>query len=260
MDADDVALPMRFELQLDYFHRHPEVSFLGTAYEVIDADGTACKSVQLPLSHDAITTRLQRSNCLAHPTMMMRAQALAQISGPYRNSFPFGEDYDLWLRASERFQFANLPDVLLQYRRDLSTGKAERIIVQCLSTVAAQISREQREAGMPDPALTWQADQSFSGRDSQRTLAAYQRHFGIPHEQFSQSARRMLLSDAREAKKQGHLGVVQRLKDASLDFAPNSTDIQSRVDFYWRLLKLFWTRSRVQTAGSGASQTMVKTI
>src|SRR4051794_38935309 len=36
MDADDVATPERFKIQVEYLRAHPEVSLLGGAYELID--------------------------------------------------------------------------------------------------------------------------------------------------------------------------------------------------------------------------------
>lgn len=36
MDADDISLPQRLELQLAYMENHPEVAVLGTAVEIFD--------------------------------------------------------------------------------------------------------------------------------------------------------------------------------------------------------------------------------
>src|ERR1051326_2264165 len=39
MDADDVALPGRFQAQLDYLRGHPDCIAVGTAVQIIDARG-----------------------------------------------------------------------------------------------------------------------------------------------------------------------------------------------------------------------------
>jgi hypothetical protein len=52
---------------------------------------------------------------LCHPSVMLRAEALARVGG-FRDG-PFPEDYDLWLRLDAAgFGLAKLPRVLLRWR------------------------------------------------------------------------------------------------------------------------------------------------
>jgi glycosyltransferase involved in cell wall biosynthesis len=51
MDADDVALPNRLELQRDYMHLHPEIAVAGAQVRYIDEEGRPLgRTTTLPTS------------------------------------------------------------------------------------------------------------------------------------------------------------------------------------------------------------------
>lgn len=111
MDADDIALPRRFERQVAFLDRHPEVGVCGTAIREF-GPGTP-RVLAYPRFNSGIRARLVFGSALAHPTVVMRRPVLQAEAGPYSGQF---EDYDLWLRLAGRTEFANLPEVLLEYR------------------------------------------------------------------------------------------------------------------------------------------------
>jgi glycosyltransferase involved in cell wall biosynthesis len=117
MDADDIAYPERFSLQITFMNEHPEVVALGTCYEVIDfKDRVLVVSDLEPQSNEEIqNTLLSGIPCLCHPTVMMRKEAVLRVGG-YEPETMLAEDLDLWLRLGEIGQLANLPQVLLGYR------------------------------------------------------------------------------------------------------------------------------------------------
>jgi hypothetical protein len=81
---------------------------------------------------------------------MVRKEAF-DLAGGYRPVFLQAEDYDLWLRISERFECANLKDVVLKYRihpYQVSMRKREQ---QTLCVLAAQASAAARKSGNSDP-------------------------------------------------------------------------------------------------------------
>jgi hypothetical protein len=53
---------------------------------------------------------------LMHPSVMLRPELVRAVGG-YDPDYPTAEDYDLWVRLSERTQMANLPEPLLLHRR-----------------------------------------------------------------------------------------------------------------------------------------------
>lgn len=116
MDTDDICLPDRFQRQLDFLARHPEVSICGGQIEEF-ADTPAHPRAKraVPLTHGEIARFLKTRNPLNHMTVMFRKPAVL-ASGGYRE-LPLMEDYYLWCRMYLNGAiFANLPDTLVYAR------------------------------------------------------------------------------------------------------------------------------------------------
>jgi hypothetical protein len=118
MDADDESLPERMMIQRDFLTEHSDIDILGTACIEVNEHGKYLQTKRMALTHDAIIRTLPRSNPLNHPSVMIRRRVFA--SGlRYRTDVSRTEDYHLWIdAASKGFKFANLPQSLLNYRRD----------------------------------------------------------------------------------------------------------------------------------------------
>jgi glycosyltransferase involved in cell wall biosynthesis len=129
MDGDDVSLPRRLELQVEFLEAHPEIAVVGTQPVPIDAEGrtTTETMVPFPESHEKITLSLLCRNPLCHPSLLLRRRAVLD-SGNYRD-IPNVEDYDLWFRmASNGHRFHNLPQALLKHRiYDASVSERSRL-------------------------------------------------------------------------------------------------------------------------------------
>ena len=115
IDADDVALPTRFERQVAFLDAHPEVGVLGTRVDIIDERGRVLRTTDPPRVHALAARRLLFWPPVAHPSVMMR-RALLEEFGGYDVGFEHAEDYELWTRLVEVTRFANLPLALLRYR------------------------------------------------------------------------------------------------------------------------------------------------
>jgi GT2 family glycosyltransferase len=151
MDADDVAQPRRFERQVGYLRSHPQVAVLGTAMLAIAPDGRPLNQIRFPRSPADVRRGLERWCCLAHPTVIMRAEAV-RAEGGYRAAYSdAAEDYDLWLRIAERYDLANLSDCLLNYRRHGTQLSARRRNSYALGKLAARAAAARRRQGLPDP-------------------------------------------------------------------------------------------------------------
>ena len=117
-DSDDVCLPDRLSLQLDWMNKNPLVDVLGGGLEIIDRKGNTLAFRDYPLDHKAISRRFHRTTAVAHPTVLMRTAALKAVGG-YDPQFRFAEDLDLWLRMLNcGIRFANLPQTLVKYRQN----------------------------------------------------------------------------------------------------------------------------------------------
>jgi glycosyltransferase involved in cell wall biosynthesis len=152
MDADDVALPERFEKQIAYLRAHPECVLVGSRVRLIDPDGDPlcdwCNR-QDHESLDANFLRGERSTEISHPAIMMRRDAVLAV-GKYR-TFPVIEDVDLFLRLAERGRIANLPEVLLRYRIHASNISKAASYHDTIDWVYDEIVRDaRRRRGLPE--------------------------------------------------------------------------------------------------------------
>lgn len=116
MDADDVCVSNRLELQVSYLDRVEDVDVLGGDCVVIDASSRPIYYIRPPQRHAELDDRHLRGHCaIVHPTVMLRRDAVTAVGG-YDQSIRSAEDLDLWLRLAERGKLANLSEVLLKYR------------------------------------------------------------------------------------------------------------------------------------------------
>ena len=118
MDADDISLPRRFELQIAYLARHPECVAVGGEVLLIDPEGWPIAPRGHVQPHDEISRKLLQGNggAMSHPAIMVRASVLKAIGG-YDERFAVAQDFDLFLRLAEVGHLVNLPDVLLLWRQ-----------------------------------------------------------------------------------------------------------------------------------------------
>lgn len=112
LDADDLAVPSRLELQRAFLDAHPEVGLLGTGAREVDLADREVAVVR-PLERDAAIRRaLIRRNPFVHSSVVMRRGVLER-TGTYDETLPVAQDYDLWMRMSAETGLANLPDLLV---------------------------------------------------------------------------------------------------------------------------------------------------
>lgn len=115
MDADDIAVPDRLQLQMDYVKEHPDVDILGGYLGFINDQGKFLFKKPVPTSHEEIY-RLIWTNPFSHITVLFRREAILRV-GSYSDRTHRSEDYELWFRcAREGVIFANLPVILTYYR------------------------------------------------------------------------------------------------------------------------------------------------
>lgn len=149
-DADDISLPNRLLWQVEFMENHQELSVLGGAAQWVDAEGKPLWIQKLPTEDSEIRSALLTQCPFTQTAVLLRREAFVAVGG-YRAAFAPSEDYDLWLRMSERFRCGNLPQVVVKYRihpQQVSVGKRQ---LQTLCAVAARASVAFRRSGNPDP-------------------------------------------------------------------------------------------------------------
>jgi glycosyltransferase involved in cell wall biosynthesis len=117
MDADDICEKDRFSSQIDYLVKHNSVSILGCALTEISENGSIVGERKLPSKHGDIVKFLPKRCSINHPTVAIRFGVFKdgfRYNGSLRNT----QDYFLWIElAAAGYQFANLGEKLLQFRR-----------------------------------------------------------------------------------------------------------------------------------------------
>jgi glycosyltransferase involved in cell wall biosynthesis len=112
MDADDIALPYRIELQMSYA-KNNSLDVCGSG--VTFFKGWRSFPFIYPEYHDSISYCLSeiKINCIAHPTVIFKKDRVPQYNKQYRHA----EDYCLWVNCIEQgLKLGNVPKVLLKYR------------------------------------------------------------------------------------------------------------------------------------------------
>jgi glycosyltransferase involved in cell wall biosynthesis len=118
MDADDISLPERLKKQVEKMENDPGISVLASFVDFINADGEITgnwNTDREAVSENEIRLLMMKTNCIAHPSVMMRAEiARNYLYSPKQKG---AEDWDLWMRIlADGNRIAKLAEVLLHYR------------------------------------------------------------------------------------------------------------------------------------------------
>lgn len=117
MDADDICLSTRFELQVKFLQDNPEVDVVGGKIEEIDENGKKNgKSVTYPLTHEGCRKFFRYRDPLAHPATFFRKRFFDKAKG-YRPDYRKNQDTMLWFDGfMNECVFANLSETVLYFR------------------------------------------------------------------------------------------------------------------------------------------------
>ena len=113
MDADDVALPSRFEKQINVLEDNPDIGAIGSSVDLINSEGEILRQWNTHPEPDFLKWFLMFGASLPHSSVMMRRKIIEEVGG-YKSVE--AEDYDLWSRVSRVAKVANISEVLQQKR------------------------------------------------------------------------------------------------------------------------------------------------
>lgn len=116
MDADDISLPNRFELQLKAMAAHPEVSVVGgLIHEFVDKPNNVVGVRMVPEHDEEIKTYLKSRAPMNLVTVMLKKSDVMTVGG-YLDWY-CEEDYYLWIRlAMAGCRFYNIQENLVHVR------------------------------------------------------------------------------------------------------------------------------------------------
>ena len=115
MDADDISLPTRMQLQVAYMENNPEIGVCGGSMELVDYSLNHVGVRRYYKDDMTIRKHIFKFSPFSHPATMFRRDVLIE-SGLYDPACSQGEDYDLYFRIGKLAKFGNLEDIILRYR------------------------------------------------------------------------------------------------------------------------------------------------
>lgn len=117
MHADDISLPERLTRQVEFMDQNPNVGVCGTWVELFGECEQSFWRFTVP--PDEVKCMLLFGCCIAHPSVMIR-RTIVEAGLRYSPLYPHAEDYALWVQIAQTYEIANIPEVLLKYRRSES--------------------------------------------------------------------------------------------------------------------------------------------
>lgn len=136
-DTDDVCDRKRFEIQVRYMSRHPEIAVCSSYIDEFDSDWKRPNGIKrVPVKNADIRQWAKYRNPVNHMASIYRKKPLVEI-GSYRH-VEGAEDYDLWVRAmSQGMKLANIPKVLVHARvgNGMVTRRSNRVYVRTWRTI-----------------------------------------------------------------------------------------------------------------------------
>jgi len=147
MDSDDICLSTRFEKQIAFLEKNPNIDVVGSCIAFIDAEGNDTgKHYCYPSEPVQLKWMTLFQTPFAHPAIMARKEFFIDSDGYTLNGS--GQDFELWNRRNFYSNYSNLQESLLKHRiheKKVSTLDKEgqknatyRIISRNLSSLIGQ--------------------------------------------------------------------------------------------------------------------------
>jgi len=159
------------QTQLAFLSAHARVAAVGSWAYLVDERGNEIGRRTPAAESKALQDQLPKQNPFIHSSMMLRIDAFRSVGG-YRPVLDGAEDYDLWLRMSERAELANIPQFLLSYRSHPRSPNAAAARRQLLSARLARLAAAARRESRPDIVETLEAPLDLAVLQSREELRA----------------------------------------------------------------------------------------
>lgn len=122
MDGDDISTFDRFEKQIQFLEKNPEISILWSFVTIINENAEETGKMEKPISTDTIKRDLFLYLTIVHGTTMIRKEVYDKIWW-YREEYLYTEDNDWTYRAIySGFLWGNIPKFLYKYRKHTNSS------------------------------------------------------------------------------------------------------------------------------------------
>lgn len=126
MDADDISLKNRCELQLKEFELDNSLDIIGCSVDEFIGDETnIISSREVPITNEEIYKFAKQRDPFNHPTVMYRKSKVIECGG--YSDLRKNQDTDLWIRMlNNHCKTKNIKESLVLFRFDESTYKRRK--------------------------------------------------------------------------------------------------------------------------------------
>ena len=114
LDHDDLWVPDKLKLQMECFNGNPQVGLVYAKYTSF-RDGKELRTKPEKGYSGWIFKELLSKSFIQTSTVMVKKECLDAV-GPYDESFSLGDEYDMFLRISKKFQCGFIDKGLTKYR------------------------------------------------------------------------------------------------------------------------------------------------
>ena len=153
MDSDDLSMPDRLQIQLDFLEAHPDIDLVSAGMQLFGAKDEVWIREQNP---EKVKIEALFHSPILHASSMWRRMRFEENGLRFRQEMVPSEDYDLWTRAMAKgLKLVNLRQVLYKYRihqaqattRTDLTAEKDRLVQQnYLQDTLPSLSVQYREA------------------------------------------------------------------------------------------------------------------
>lgn len=114
--ADDIMTKDRLKKQVEFLEKHKELALVASNMQEIDENGNKGEIISRPFSTGNLFKDLILTNTyILAPTVMIRTSCLDAV-GEYDENLRV-EDFDMWLRLAQRYEFGHLDFLAAYYRK-----------------------------------------------------------------------------------------------------------------------------------------------
>ena len=136
-DADDVSLPHRLEEGVETLTTDPDIALVGAGSIEIDEKGEEIGRFVPPLLTESLDAILARHSVpFGHGSVLVKAGAVRAVGG-YDEFFSVADDYDLYVRMAQRFEFKAVVGPWYKYRMYLAQPTTSQRQTQTLENMVA---------------------------------------------------------------------------------------------------------------------------
>ena len=116
LDADDVCNYLRLDKQLELISSENSIALIGSGCNFINTDDKVIFKKSFGNKSNYLKSQLQKVNAFfPHSSALIKRSIFLKLGG-YDEFFKFAQDYDLWLRVSEKYEIIASNDFLVNIR------------------------------------------------------------------------------------------------------------------------------------------------